>query len=196
MSHTVPHPIVAAAARGELPSWTEAGPSRRAHMERVARLMRTWAQELGESPAEADRWAAAGWLHDALREADPETLRPMLGPDLHDLPGAVLHGPAAAILLGREGVEDRSLLLAVAFHTLGHPDFDRLGKALSAADFLEPGRTSLADLRDPLRARMPQELEPVLKDIMAARIRNLIHRGHPISAYTMRCWNRIVGHHD
>lgn len=161
-------------------------------MQRVRALMRAWAQDLGLPPREVDRWAAAGLLHDALREAEPESLRPLLAGALAALPGPVLHGPAAAQRLAAEGVADASLIRAVAFHTLGHPEFDALGMALSAADFLEPGRTSLAELRDPLRNRMPGELRKVIREIMAARLRHLLARGQPVSDFSIHCWNALV----
>jgi HD superfamily phosphohydrolase YqeK len=103
---------------------------------------------------------------------------------MRDLPGPVLHGPAAADRLRSRGVTDESLLAAVAFHTLGHPEWDRLGKALCAADFLEPGRTSLADLRGPMRARMPFDLDAVVRDIVAARVGRQAELGDPVPPIT------------
>ena len=38
---------------------------------------------------------------------------------LANLPARVLHGPAAAVRLRAEGVDDEPFLLAVAFHTIG-----------------------------------------------------------------------------
>ena len=38
------HPVVRAAARGELPDWAQVSGKRFAHMERVASLLRGWAE--------------------------------------------------------------------------------------------------------------------------------------------------------
>ena len=135
-----PHPIVAAAARGELPSWAEVSKGRRRHIERVGALLDEWADEAGLSESDRTRWKAAGWLHDSLKDGSGRALREIVEPSLRQLPTPMLHGPAAAELLRREGVEDQGLLLAVAYHTLGHPDLGRVGFALYAADYLEPGR--------------------------------------------------------
>src|SRR4051812_18550150 len=129
-------PLVRDAAAGRLPGWTQAKPKRREHMGRVAALMRAWAERLGLPPGEVARWAAAGWLHDALRDADPDELRPAVAAEYRELPGKLLHGPAAAERLA--GHADDELVSAVRCHTVGSPRFGKMGRALYLADFLEP----------------------------------------------------------
>lgn len=186
------HPVVRDAARGRLPGWAEVEPGRREHVERVAALLETWATLRGEAPSDVARWTAAGWLHDALRDADPEALRPLLDGSPAELPGALLHGPAAAARLRRDGVADEELLRAVAFHTLGHPDLDDLGRATYCADFLEPGRAPRPEWRASLRERMPGELDAVTREVLAARIGRLLERGLRIHPATVEFWNRTV----
>jgi HD superfamily phosphohydrolase YqeK len=181
------HPLIAAAAEGSLPSWTVALQKRREHVERVRVLMRSWAEKLGLSNSDVDRWSAAGLLHDALRDEDPDVLRDQVPAGMRALPGPVLHGPAAAERLRGEGVDDESLLMAVAFHTLGHPEWDRLGKALCAADFLEPGRRTLAEMRDPMRRRMPFDVDDVVRGIVAARVARQEELGDPAPKITVEC---------
>lgn len=191
--HTVPlHPALRDAAEGRLPDWAVAGPERRDHMERVAKLLGTWADALDLGADEAARWRAAGFLHDALRDADPEVLRPRVPPALAALPGALLHGPAAAELLRVDGVDDGEILRAIACHTVGSADFGRLGRALYAADFLEPGRPYLPDWRAELRGRMPGELDAGVGEIVRARIRHRLDLGQPILSRTLDFWNRLV----
>jgi 2-amino-4-hydroxy-6-hydroxymethyldihydropteridine diphosphokinase len=175
-----------------MPDWAEASPRRREHALRVADLMGSWAVDLGLDAVGVDRWRAAGLLHDALRDADPEGLRSRVSPDLRDLPAFVLHGPAAAERLRVDGVADGGLLRAVAYHTLGHASLDALGKALYAADFLEPGRDFLNDWRADLRARVPTELDAVVMEVLAARIAHLIERGRPVRSETMGFWNSMA----
>jgi HD superfamily phosphohydrolase YqeK len=81
-----------------------------------------------------------------------------------------LHGPAAAERLREEGVADEELLAAVAYHTIGDPSFGQLGRALYAADFLEPGRTFRAEWRAELRERVPAELDAVVLEVARARV--------------------------
>ena len=176
-------PLVRAAARGELPAWARAGEKRRAHIGRVAALMREWARALGLDAEETARWQAAAWLHDALREAPPEELRPLVPPELRDLPGKVLHGPAMAERL--EGEADEELREAVRWHTLGSPRLGRLGRALYLADFLEPGRTLAPEWTASLRARMPRELDAVLAEVLRSRIDHVSRGGGTVHPETL-----------
>lgn len=173
-------PLVRDAARGQLPEWTQAKPTRREHMGRVAALMRAWAQSLALSADEVARWTAAGWLHDVLRDADPDELRPQVAPEYRELPGKLLHGPAAAERL--RGQADDELLGAVRCHTVGSPKFGTLGRALYLADFLEPGRTFNPKWTESLRRRMPGEMDAVLREVVEARIGHVMRNGgtvHP-----------------
>lgn len=184
-------PLVAAAARGELPAWARAGAARREHIARVAALMDEWARGLGLPEEERARWRAAAWLHDALREAPPEELRPLVPEEFRHLPGPLLHGPAVAARIAGEA--DASLQDAVRFHTVGHPRLDRLGRALYLADFLEPGRDFSREWCAELRARMPGELDAVLLEVVAARIRHLLERRKPIRPETASFWSALTG---
>jgi len=110
-------------------------------MARVSKLLNQWSKARGESAKDIQRWTALGYLHDMMREAKPKDLRKVVSGFPDDVPNAVLHGPAAATRLREEGVSrDQALLTAVDLHTLGSRDFDDMGRALYAADFLEPGR--------------------------------------------------------
>jgi HD superfamily phosphohydrolase YqeK len=184
-------PLEQAAARGELPDWARATVPRRAHMARVATLLEGWAHALGLPEDEALRWAAAGWLHDVLRDGDPATLVHDVAGVERDLPPKVLHGPAAAARL--KGAVDPRVLTAVRYHTIGHPSLDLLGRALYLADFLDPERDFLGDWGAELRNRMPRDLEDVLVEVLAARITHLIARRKPVRPETAAFWSAAVG---
>jgi 2-amino-4-hydroxy-6-hydroxymethyldihydropteridine diphosphokinase len=183
--------VVSAAARGELPAWAVASPERRAHMGRVATLLGEWAGALGLPEREREEWAALGYLHDALRDAPEAELRDEVPEHFRDLPGPLLHGPAAAERL--DGTVSPALLAAIRYHTVGHPSLDRAGKALYLADFLEPGRDFELDWRDGLSRRMPGGLDEVLVEVVAARIRHLLDGRRPIRAETAAFWSALVG---
>lgn len=186
------HALLEALLDGRPPEWMAAGEERIAHMDRVAVLMDGWASELSLPGDERRRWRAAGLAHDLLRDEDPEELRTHVPPSLAGLPGPILHGPAVAERLRIAGVEDGELLTAVAHHTVGDPRFGRLGCALYAADFLEPGRAFLPDWRAERRARMPSDFDTVVREIAGARIRNLVDRGSVILPRTVAFWNSIT----
>jgi HD superfamily phosphohydrolase YqeK len=161
-------------------------------MIRVSELMGRWALELGMDPAVVERWRATGLLHDALRDGDPEGLRKVVPAPFRDLPPSILHAPAAAERLRREGVEDEELLLAVAFHPLGHPRFGSLGRMLYAADFLEPGRSFRRRRREGLRRRMPRDAEAVVREVATMRICWLLEEGKPLHPIATTFWNSLV----
>jgi HD superfamily phosphohydrolase YqeK len=185
--------IVACAAGGELPAWSEVKPKRKAHIERVAALVAEWAVARGVDENERRRWLAAAWLHDAYRDAQPDTLRPMLSDEFADWPGPLLHGPASAAKLRAEGETDEPLLLAIAYHTVGHSNFDAAGRALYLADFLEPGRTFDPVGRAVLRARMPQDESAVLREVLRNRMAHLISSHKKIRRETVAFWNSTAG---
>lgn len=161
-------------------------------MDRVAELLGGWAAELGLPEVERRRWRAAGLAHDLLRDSDPESLRVHLPPTLSHLPGPLLHGPAAAERLRIDGVEDGELLTAVAYHTVGDPRFEQLGRALYAADFLEPGRAFLPEWRAERRERMPGDFDDVVREVVSARIRHRIERAAPLLPRTLAFWNTMA----
>ena len=186
------HPWVAAAATGVLPEWAVARKKRRAHMARVADLLREWGEIRCDDPLDVERWSAVGYLHDALRDADPHELRGVLSTPLDELPDEVIHGPAAADRLRRAGVTDEPLLTAIAFHSLGSPDFDDIGKALYVADFLEPGRKIQPKWRARLRSEMPGGLDGVAKAVVGKRIQFLVKKGRPVPSETLGLWNVLA----
>ncbi len=193
MTGTGLHPIVAAAAEGDLPEWSVAGSERRGHVRRVSALMGEWAAALALCPDDQARWRATGLLHDALREEEPDTLRLHVPPVFQDLPDSLLHGPAAAERLRLEGVDDGEVLQAVAFHTVGHPSLGHLGRAMYAADFLEPGRDLLNEWRASLRGRMPGQVDGVVREVLGARLRHRVDRGTVIRPETVAFWNVVAG---
>jgi HD superfamily phosphohydrolase YqeK len=185
--------IVSAAAGGELPAWSVITPKRREHIERVATLMDEWAAAKGLDDAERTLWRAAGWLHDALRDANPQALRPLLPEEYAEWPDKLLHGPAAAERLRADGVTDETLLRAVAYHTVGHADFDELGRALYLADYLEPGRKFDQAGRAALRARMPHETIEVLRQVLRTRMAHMVTSHNKVRRETAAFWNSISG---
>jgi 2-amino-4-hydroxy-6-hydroxymethyldihydropteridine diphosphokinase len=163
-----------------LPAWALVSPERRAHIERVVALLKSWADAMHADPKEQGRWLRAGWLHDALRDAP--------------LPDPLAHGPAAADRAAADGERDRGVLDAVRFHTIGSPDWDDVGRMLYLADFLEPGRdaaTDHADLAD-LTQRVPAERDAVLREVARRRIEWLVRSGWPLPVATVGFWNQLV----
>jgi HD superfamily phosphohydrolase YqeK len=183
--------VIEDAAAGRLPDWARLGRRRFAHVERVAALLDDWAAALALPAGERTRWRAAGYLHDALRDEAPEELRRLLPARWRGLDDRLLHGPATAERLRRDGIDDEPLLRAITWHTLGHPELADIGRALFIADFIEPGRRYEPVLLAVLRARMPAARDAVLHDVLHARMQRLLRDGRAISAQTVAFWNTL-----
>jgi 2-amino-4-hydroxy-6-hydroxymethyldihydropteridine diphosphokinase len=183
------HPLIIAAARGELPAWASVRKGRLTHLASVAELLARWAAELGLDDSERLRWVAAGWLHDSLRDGDPESLAAAAA----DYPAPVRHGPAAAEQLSADGVDDRELLDAIRYHSLGNSGLGTLGRYLYLADYLEPERPYAPVENAAMRAALPHEPDPALRRVCALRIREVLNRGGPLRPETVAFWNELHG---
>ncbi len=181
---------MSAYAAGELPAWAQAGERRRAHMARVAGLMEEWAAGLGLSQRDRLRWRVAGWLHDSLRDADPEVLRAELPGRYSKVPGKFLHGPAAAGRLS--GELDAEVCDAIRHHTLGSPELGRLGRALHLADSLDPGRPDPKGEHGALRASLPRGAEDALPVVLSRQIGRLLEERRPLAPETVAFWNSLA----
>jgi HD superfamily phosphohydrolase YqeK len=193
VSATAPATDPAAWANGALPAWARATPARRAHIARVAALMDRWAGALGLDEDERARWRTAGWMHDALRDAEPAAIRADIAdPEIRAWPGSLLHGPAAADRMAADGYDDAEVMDAVRYHTAGHASLGRLGLALICADALEPGRRLAPAWRAALRARLPLALDAVVPDVIADKLRHNLEAGRPMRDGMVALWNRLA----
>jgi len=184
------HPLIEAAGReGVLPDWARCSPGRREHIRRVRELVDEWVGALGLPGRDRIRWRAAATLHDALRGAEEDELRRWTDVDW---PPPLLHAPACAGRLRREGVADDELLHAIAYHPLGHPDLTDLGQYLYLADFLEPGREFLPEVRERLRSLLPDRKGEALRSVVALRLANRLEVRGAIRPETVSLWNRLV----
>lgn len=172
-----------------LPEWAIVSAGRRQHITRVTQLLDTWAQALALDPGEAAAWHDAGRCHDALRDADEATLRRMT--EEPEMPYALLHGPAAAALLEAEGETRRDVLDAIRWHTTGHPDWSRTGRALYMADFLEPGRPFAREERRALAARVAEAFDETFREVVRERLIWSLREGRAIRPETTAMWNAI-----
>jgi HD superfamily phosphohydrolase YqeK len=164
------------ADRLDLPSWACASAGRREHIARVVTLLEDWAAAMDLPPDERAAWIDAGRFHDVLR----------------DLPDARLHGPTAAERLQREGETRRSVLEAVRHHTTGSVSWDRTGKALFMADYLEPGRPFDREGRALLAARVVNDFDGVFRQVVRARIEWALKEGHQLYPQTVELWNSLT----
>jgi HD superfamily phosphohydrolase YqeK len=152
----------------DLPPWAQVSKGRAKHIARVTSLLGEWAEAMGLPAEERQCWIDAGRYHDALRDAPVEDLRALAGLGLEEV--ELLHGPAAAAKLEREGETRRNLLDAIRYHSIGSKSWDRVGKALYMADYLEPGRKFELDRRARLRDLVPVDFEAAFREVVRGRM--------------------------
>jgi predicted HD superfamily hydrolase involved in NAD metabolism len=173
----------------DLPAWARVSERRRAHILRVTALLAQWAEALELDPDEAAAWRDAGRLHDALRDLPEEALRAIVRDA--EMPAGVLHGPAAALVLEREGEARGALLEAVRWHTVGNPRWERVGRALYMADYLEPGRQFAQADRAFLASHVPLDFDAVFRQVVRHRLEWTLREGKALFPEAVGLWNSV-----
>lgn len=173
----------------ELPVWAKVTPRRFAHISRVTALIESWADEMRIAADERECWRDAALYHDALRDAPAEELREIV--DDHTIPDELLHGPAAAVVLARAGETRTDVLEAVRWHTVGCRRWQRCGRALYMADYLEPGRPFGAADRAYLASRVPADFDATLRQVVRERLAWMLREGYELPPETVGLWNEL-----
>jgi HD superfamily phosphohydrolase YqeK len=180
--------------RPTLPEWAVVSSERLDHIQRVATLTAGWAEQLGVPDSERNRWLRAVWLHDAMRDAPEAELEKWAA----GTPGPpeLRHGPASAARARIEGEDDRGVLDAVRYHSLGLAEWDMVGRILYCADYLDPGRPFDREHRADLAARFPDDPDGVLREVARSRLIHIVESGWPLLDPTFRFWNSLAATGD
>jgi 2-amino-4-hydroxy-6-hydroxymethyldihydropteridine diphosphokinase len=172
-----------------LPVWAVVGEKRRAHIARVVALLAQWADRMHVPADEAQAWHDAGLWHDALRDADESALRTITKDEQRPL--GLLHGPAASMLLSYEGESRVDVLDAIQWHTVGWVHWQRVGRALYMADFLEPGRQFMRAERAYLAANVPTAFNDTFRQVVQLRMEWAVREGKALASETVALWNSL-----
>lgn len=178
-----------AVASIDLPMWARVTPRRAEHILRVTELLERWSVAMSLDTGTAIRWRDAGMWHDALRDAPEGELRVLL--DDESTPGPLLHGPAAARRLRDDGEDRTDVLEAIEHHTVGSRGWNRTGRALYMADYLEPGRPFAREERARLAGRVPHEFDAVFREVVKARVEWTRREGHALHERTRALWESL-----
>ncbi len=173
----------------DLPGWAQVSELRLEHIHRVTMLLGAWAAAMRLSAEETRMYIDAGRFHDALRDAPEKQLREITND--YDSPESVLHGPAAAICLERDGESRRPLLDAIRHHTVGFIGWNSVGKALYMADYLEPGRKFSKADRNFLATMVPQSFDQVFRQVVRMRLEWTLREGMAIFPEAAALWNSV-----
>jgi 2-amino-4-hydroxy-6-hydroxymethyldihydropteridine diphosphokinase len=83
------------------------------------------------------------------------------------------------------------LLDAVRYHTVGHGGWNRVGKALYMADYLEPGRKFSRADRAYLAAQVPDDFDGTFRQVIRARLEWSLREGMQLYPETVSLWNAV-----
>lgn len=189
MSAVLPPTPASVLGSTSLPAWAQVGERRRAHIERVAALLARWTATMAWPQRDTDAARDAALWHDALRDADEAALRDLAGDA--SSPVDLLHGPAAAVVLLRNGERRADVIDAVRWHTIGFGGWGRVGRALYMADFLEPGRKFAAADRAYLAAQVPNDFDGTFRQVVRMRLEWSLREGKELFPETVALWNAV-----
>ena len=112
------------------------------------------------------RGCDAGLLHDALKDAPTNRSCARWSATSRDEP-QMLARPGRGRAASSARRAPPCAARAVRYHTVGYLDWDRTGRALYMADFLEPGRSFARRDRAFLAAQVPHDFDGVFRQVAA-----------------------------
>ncbi len=186
-------PVVRAAARGVLPEWSRVSDARRAHMARVADAARRVggrAGSVGAASASAGSPSAGSTMRCGRRirsccgtQVPTGDARPRRSGAPRSRGGRAAPRPAGRARAGRD---------PLPHHRTPPTGSSRDGPSTSPTSSSR-GATSLSEWRAGLRARMPHEMDEVLVEVLASRLRPPGGRPPPAPPGDRAFWSALVG---
>ena len=136
----------------------------------------------GEDPAKA---YLAGLLHDCAKCYDTdhsiklcEKYHLELSESEMQNP-SLIHAPLGAMVAkDKYEVEEKDILDAIKYHTVGRPDMTLLEKIIFSADYIEPGRNKILGL-DEIRRVIFEDLDKAVYLIYVNTLEHLRHKELP-----------------
>ena len=181
----------------EIKAWSESQQSNKrfAHTHRVVTTVTKLAEKW--RPEAVMRCRLAGWIHDAAKQYDDDTLLDLARH--HNLPISpfeesvpmMLHGIVAYALAAEKfGIDDTEIKIACAYHTSGSPQLTLLGKLLFLADKIEPER-NFSDV-DEIRALALKDINAAILLFLKGNFGYLMSRNKRIDPLMLEFYNELV----
>ena len=137
----------------------------------------------------------AGLLHDCAKCIPGEMKISMCeenGIEISDIErqnAGLLHAKLGAFVACKEyGVEDEGILMSIRSHTTGRPSMTLLEKIIYIADFMEPGRKELPNMKD-VRKLAFEDIDKCLFRILKDSLVYLKSRDYAIDPMTEETYN-------
>ena len=83
------------------------------------------------------------------------------------------------------------VLRAIRFHTVGSSGWDRTGRALFMADFLEPGRQFMQADRAFLAGQVRRDFDGVFRQLVRMRLEWTLREGKALFPESVALWNSV-----
>jgi HD superfamily phosphohydrolase YqeK len=83
------------------------------------------------------------------------------------------------------------VLDAVFWHTVGNARWERTGRVLYMADFLEPGRQFARKERASLTASVPDDFDGTFRAVVKLRLGEKVASGEPLRPETAALWASV-----
>ena len=164
------------------------------HSVNVAKAARLLAANYGE---DIDKAYFAGLVHDICKEDPPEEQRRLMlagdfAPDLAELHSRKLwHGIAGAYFIETEfGVEDRDILNAVRFHTVGRAGMSRLEEIIYIADMISDERDFKGVGK--MRKLAYENLQLAMLEALRDAASSVLKKGGMLPVYTIEAYNSYL----
>lgn len=169
-------------------------PRRLAHSIAVAETSAKLASQVGISIKKVQ---IAALLHDYAKGFEEKKLRKIIKKSGWEIDSfelkliQLLHAPVSAFLAKDEfGIEDKEILEAIRFHTIGHPDMGLLALILYISDYIEPNRNYPGV--EEARRRAVEGITPAIIFITGQSIKYNIDRGRLIHPNTLLLRNAYL----
>lgn len=107
----------------------------------------------------------------------------------------ILHAPAGAIIAEKKfAIEDKEILEAVRFHSLGHPQMGKVAEIIYAADFISADRQFPAI--DKIRKEIEKDFESGLYLIATTMIKYQLEQNNFVHPYSNDFRNKLLKRSD
>ena len=188
---------MAPALRQNVLEWLQAAVPqvRLQHILRVEQMAIALAEHHQLSVAQAQQ---AGLMHDLAKCFAPAKLLAMAAEEGWDLDPAeqqvphLLHAPVGAVVARDQfGIDDQTVLGAIATHTLGSPEMDAIGAVVYLADALEPGRGDTPQLHH-LRQLSYGDLWGAVYETCVFSLQHLLENKRPVHPRTILTHNQLL----
>ncbi len=150
----------------------------------------------GEYGCNIEKAVLAGLLHDCAKCLSNEELLKYSDSfeECEKLSSKTWHAPVGAIIAKRDyGIEDKEILSAIRWHTIGKKDMSDFEKVIFLADKIEH-RTREIEFRQKIESVLDAEhnLDAGLLKSFKITIKSLLKRNLPICYQTIEVYNNLI----